>query len=149
MTIYVVTYLELQLLSLRQPCRRFLCLCFFVARQDATVLLALTSGMPSSLHFVTRYAQNYYSTLHMDIGQIPPQLFKLTDHRGRGSRGNLLLALNFLPEASSSNFDLPFPLFLYVNLNAVCSTDKTQHLVWRHVQVTFLGELLLHSIAAH
>lgn len=47
-----------------------------------------------------RYAQNYYSSQVLDIGQVTPERFKLTDHRGRGFRGHLIVSLNFLPEAS-------------------------------------------------
>lgn len=36
----------------------------------------------------------------LDIGQVTPERFKLTDHRGRGFRGNVILSLNFLPEVS-------------------------------------------------
>ncbi|CAM9425194.1 unnamed protein product [Scytosiphon promiscuus] len=47
-----------------------------------------------------RYAQNYYSSRALDIGQVAPERFKLTDHRGRGHRGHIIVSLNFLPEAS-------------------------------------------------
>ncbi|CAN0202108.1 unnamed protein product, partial [Ectocarpus sp. 8 AP-2014] len=49
-----------------------------------------------------RYAQNYYSLQVLGIGQITPERFKLTDHRGRGFRGHAVISLNFLPEASAS-----------------------------------------------
>lgn len=50
----------------------------------------------------SRYAQNYYSSQVLVIGQITPERFKLTDHRGRGFRGHAIISLNFLPEASTS-----------------------------------------------
>ncbi|CAM9397599.1 unnamed protein product, partial [Ectocarpus fasciculatus] len=45
-----------------------------------------------------RYAQNYFSLQVLGIGQITPERFKLTDHRGRGFRGHAIISLNFLPE---------------------------------------------------
>jgi len=50
---------------------------------------------------IDRYAQSFHASKSVDIGQVTPERFKLTDHRGRGFRGHIILSLNFLPEVSS------------------------------------------------
>lgn len=52
----------------------------------------------SILNDTGRYAQSYHAMQTLNIGQVTPERFKLTDHRGRGCRGNVTLSLNFLPE---------------------------------------------------
>lgn len=87
--------------------------------KHAAYTVGVLNAIVVAIHaIVGRYAQSYHAMQTLDIGQVTPERFKLTDHRGRGFRGNVILSLNFLPEVS-----MPIEVYLTAPFLRFTSTN--------------------------